>query len=363
MPWSVTPLKDREERLRAGMATGLNLKTTPGRMSNLGVVSAEVAAEVDGTHQHIAYQAKQIHAATADADNLAVKAQAVGLQRNPAVSAQGQVTFTGTDAVTVPAGTIIRYGDGREYTTNADVMIAAGTAVADVAALVPGTAGNLAEGETLALVQTIEGIAGQANVTSEITGGIDLEDLEAFRKRVLFRQQHPAQGGNDADYAVWASAVSGVGAVWVAAKEMGLGTVTVRIAADDSAGSPIPTETLRQSVEDRINGYINPVTNQWEGRPGGMEVYIVAVAGNTLDLVFAELTPNDAATLTAIADSVNAMLIERRKPGGTIRLDWISEAISKATGEDRHKLLSPVADFVCATNEIAVLGVITPPGA
>ncbi|MAO56588.1 MAG: hypothetical protein CMM61_12940, partial [Rhodospirillaceae bacterium] len=251
--------------------------------------------------------------------------------------------------------------DGREYATDAEATIAGGAAVVAVTALVAGIAGNLGAGEQLTITQTIEGVEGSAVVTTEIAGGVDLEDLEAFRQRVLFRQRYPAQGGSDPDYIVWASTVPGVAAVWVSPKEMGSGTTTVRIAADESAGGPVPSEALRQAVEDRIEGAINPVTNQWEGRPGTAEVFIVAPTANVIDLVFERLTPNNQATLDAIAESMKAMLRDRRAPAATIRFDWINEAISKATGEDTHKLASPTDDVVCGVNEIAVLGDVTPP--
>ncbi len=361
MPFPKIALATREERLRDGMATRLGLTTTPGRASNIGALSAEVAAEVDDAHTHTEHQAQQMHSATADEDNLPTIARTWGLVRKPAQAAQGQVTFTGTDAVIVPVATTIRHADGREYVTDSEVIVAAGQAVVAITTLVPGNAGNLAITENLSLINPIGSLDGTATVTAEITGGTDLEELEAFRQRVLFRQSFPPQGGHGSDYVVWATEVAGVTAAWMTEKEMGLGTVTVRISADDSLAGPIPTEALRQAVEDHLESHVNPITNQLSGRPAGMEVFVVAPTANIIDLVFETLSPSDATTLANITTSMKEMLREKATPGATIRKDWIDEAISQAVGEDHHKLTSPAVDVVCTINELAILGVITPP--
>jgi len=361
MGFEKTPLTDREQRLRDGMATRLGLTTTPGRASNLAALSAEVAAEVDDAHTHILYQAQQIHSTTAAEENLIIKARNYGLIRKPAQSATGQITFTGTDGATVAAATIIRHGDGREYLTDSEINILNGVGAVNVTASMPGIVGNLALNENLSLINPIAGIQSTATTTAIITGGTDLEEIEAFRTRVLFRQSFPPQAGHGSDYVVWATDVPGVIAAWHSDKEMGLGTVTVRFSSDDAFGGPIPTEALRQAVEDHIESHINPITNQLTGRPGGIDVFVVAPTAKIIDLVFEVLTPADATTLANIATGVNEMLRAKATPGATIYKDWIDEAISQAVGENNHKLTSPADNVVCTINELAIFGTITPP--
>lgn len=363
MPWPITDLTEREQRIRDGVAGRLNFASVPGRKSRLGALAAEIAAEVDDNHQHIAYQAQQLHAASADEENLEPRhGRRWGLLRHQPQAAAGSVTFTGTNGVELPAGTALRHADGREYRTTDAAVIAGGSAVVGVQAVETGPEGNLAAAETLTLVESLAGVASTATA-GDIEGGSALENLETYRARILFRQAHPPGGGHAADYIVWTMAVpGGITHVWVLERSQGHGTVTVRFAAYDAPDGPIPSEAMRQAVEDYIEGHLSPVTGQWEGRPSGMEVFVVAIVGNPLDLEFSELLPDTPAVRTAIRDSLAEMLRRRAVPGGTIRLDWINEAISKAVGEDRHRLTSPAADFTCTANQLATVGDITVTG-
>lgn len=365
MPWPVMPLKDRERRLREGIASRLGFASAPSRASNMGALTAETAAEVDDVHAHVAHQARQINAATADAESLeALHGRPLGLPRLQPAAATGAVTFAGVDGAIVPAGTVLRHADGRTYATASAVVIADGTAEAEIVAEQKGAAGNLDPGESLALTGSVAGVEDTATLSIAATGGTDLEGVEAYRARVLFRKAHPPGAGHEADYVVWTMQVGGgITDVWVTNRAQGHGTVTIRFATYDAPDGPIPSEALCLAVAEWIEGHVNEVTGQWEGRPAGMEVFVVRLTGKVLDLDFAELAPDTPEVRAAIAASMAEMLKRRARPGGTIRMDWINEAISRATGEDRHRLASPAADVPCGANELAVMGAITVGGA
>ncbi|WP_085908471.1 baseplate J/gp47 family protein [Kiloniella majae] len=363
MPWDTTPLQTREERLRQGIATNLGLTTTPSRMSNIGALSAEVAAEVDDIHQYISYQADQIFTTTADPENLVKHGSRVGLLPHAATPAVGAVTFTGTSGAVVPKGTELRHGAGQIYLTDEEVVLADGTATVAITAKENGVAGNLPVNEKLSPVSPLVGVSSDILLSSALVEGREKEANEAYRARVLFRQAHPPMGGADADYVVWASMVPGVSHVWVYPREQGLRTVVVRIASYDDANGPIPTDTLREKVLAHLNGHINPVTSQWTGRPAGAEVFVPELIEKPIALDFSLLQPNDSKTLAAINDNMTSMLRQRAQPGGLIRWSWITEAVSKAVGEDYHRLVTPSDDIQCAPNELAVPGPVTVNGA
>lgn len=355
MPWPITSLKDREERLRAGIAAGLKLTTTPGRMSNIGVISAEVAGEIDDVHQHIAWQAAQRFTRTANEEGLINIAAEFGMTRHAPQAAVGQITVTGTNGATLEAGSRFQDASGAFYATDSEVTIAAETATVAATAETAGTAGNIAAGTSLSLVSPVAGIAATATVSTAFTEGREIEDIEAFRSRILFRQANPPMGGSDADYVRFAFDVAGVTHAWVTPMAMGLGTVTVRIAAYDDPGGPVASETLRSRVADRINGYVNPITNQWEGRPATAQVFVVAAGLNLIDIVFDSLTPTDSKTIAAIAANIQALFRSIGEPGVTVRHSWIGGAISAAVGENYHKLATPAGDVICGTNEMPFL--------
>ena len=75
-----------------------------------------------------------------------------------ATAAGGDVTFTGTNGVAIPAGTVLQAADGTLYAVDAEATIASGTATATVTADVVGTTGNQDAGVMLTLVSPIAGV-------------------------------------------------------------------------------------------------------------------------------------------------------------------------------------------------------------
>ncbi|NVJ90885.1 MAG: baseplate J/gp47 family protein [Methylocystaceae bacterium] len=360
MPWEKTSLKVREERLRNGIASNLGLASTPGRLSNIGAMTAEIAGEVDDLHQHIDYARQQIHTKTCDEEHLKLKGARYSLPKLSATQAVGQVSFSGPDGKTISKDEVrLKHTSGVIITLDANATITDGTAVVNATAELAGNSGNLAEGELLSPISPIEGVSSEVTVSTAFTEGREEETLDAYRSRIMFREAFPPMGGNDADYVVWAKMINGVSDVWVYPKEMGLSTVTVRIAAYDDPTGPIPTEALRQKVADHIDGHINPVTGQWSGRNSGAEVFVVAPVPKVIDLDFSALVPDTEETRAAVKKAVALMLRKRSKPGVLINLDWIGEAISKAVGEDQHTLATPNAAVQCAVNELPVVGNVT----
>jgi len=352
MVWPITSLKDREERLRAGIAAGLKLTTTPGRMSNIGVLSAEIAGEIDDIHQHIAWQARQRFTRTANEEGLLDIATEFGMTRHEAKAAIGVITVTGSNGAVLPGGSRFQDAAGNFYVTASEVSISAGSATVAATAETTGIAGNLGAGTTLSLISPVAGITSAATATTAFTEGREIEEIEAFRARILFRQANPPIGGNDADYVRLAFDVAGVTHAWVTPLAMGLGTVTVRIAAYDDPTGPVASETLRQSVADHIEGYINPITNQWEGRPATAQVFVIAATLNPINLVFDSLTPTDSKTLAAIAANVQSLFRSIGEPGVRVRRSWITGAVSAAVGENYHKLAIPADDVICGVNDM-----------
>jgi len=363
MPWQKTSLKDREERLRAGIASNLGLTTTPSRLSNIAALTAEIAGEVDDLHQHIDYARQQIHTKTCDEEHLALKGARYGLLRLKDTQAVGQVTFTGADGTRIDKESVrLHHGSGVVIRLQSDVTLMGGSAVVDAIAETAGNAGNLAKDSLLSPLSPIEGVSSEVTVSTAFTGGLEGEAVESYRARIMFREAFPPMGGNDADYVVWAKMVHGVSNVWVYPTEMGLGTVTVRFAAYDDPTGPIPSDALRQTVADHIDGHINPITGQWSGRPSGTQVFVVKPDEKVIDLDFETLVPDTPDTRTALKDSVAAMLRQRAKPGVLIHLDWITAACSNAIGEDHHTLATPHTAIQCAKNELPVVGSITVKG-
>lgn len=265
--------------------------------------------------------------------------------------AQGPVTFTGTDGSVIAADTLLQASDGREYTTLAEVTIAGGVATTDVQAVEAGAAGKLDAGAALTLVDTIAGVAPAVTVAAGgIAGGRDDETPDSLYGRFTQRVQNPAHGGNDEDYKGWVKDVVGDTRVWVYGGLDGDDTVQVFFVLDDDPVSIIPdAPTVAQ-----VAAYITDPAR----KPVAASVGVYAPTPRVIDFTIAAV-PNTADVRAAIQTELADLFRRESDLGGTIPLSHFNEAISLAEGETDHNMPVPAAPVACATNEIAVLGVIT----
>ena len=318
------------------------------RRSVLGALGRTLAGASHELHGRLDFISRQVIIDTAEAEYLERWSSVWGVRRKAAEYAVGSITFTGTNAAFIPAGTVLQRQDGARFETTAAGTIAAGTATVAVEAQEAGAAGNTAAGAALTLLQPIAGVQSAATVAGDgLQNGSDTEDDDGLRARLLARIQEPPQGGAGADYVTWALEVPGVTRAWVYPQEMGAGTVTVRFVRDDDPNI-IPSE----AEVDAVAAYIE------ERRPVTAEVFVVAPIGTALNMTIA-ISPDATAVRAAIEAELRDLLTREAEPGGTILVSHLREAISIASGEYDHDLISPSANVVSGTGVIPVLGTIT----
>ncbi|PCJ57842.1 MAG: baseplate J protein [Rhodospirillaceae bacterium] len=320
------------------------------RRTVLGVLARVISGGDHGLYGFIQDTAKQILPDTADAEILARHAAIWGVARSAAAFATGNVTFTGTDATVIPAGTELLRADSLRYQTDGEGTIAAGVALVTITAIDAGADGDAIAATQLSMVSPIAGINSVATIDgSGITAGADEETDAALLARVLDRIQTPPHGGAGADYVTWALDVANVTRAWVYAQELGLGTVSLRFMMDDIYGDGIPLAADVTAVQDAIDA-LRPVT---------ADLTVVAPVPTALNLTIAGLDPVTQAVKDAIATELADLIRREAIPGGTILLSHIREAVSVAAGENDHDVTVPAADVAHATGQIAVMGVIT----
>lgn len=211
MSQTIPTTQELVDQFRAFIEARLNQDTPASDRAYNNVVAADFG---------MAYTSLFKFAADAVLSNLAQTAKgaaldALGLEyetaRNLAVAAVLALTLTGTNGTVIPAGTVfVSVSTGLLYTSQDSVTIAAGTCSPVVRAQIAGSAGNLANGETLVLQNQIVGATGIPTVASTTTTGADAEGDDAYRVRVLDAQQALATGSNAASYRLWAQTVAGV---------------------------------------------------------------------------------------------------------------------------------------------------------
>lgn len=357
MPFAIPTLDDLVQR--TWRAFRANLKGSDAKLwpNNVAVSAKVMAGAVWSPFSFLEYISRQILVHTADGQWLDRHAYDWGLARLAPTYAEGKVTISGTEGVAVPAGAVVQRADGVLYDiTLGGVVGAGGTVDVSVKAQVSGRAANAVAGVAMILTSPIAGVDSDAEVADDGIGlGADLESDDSLRARILFRKRMPPHGGAAHDYVAWMREINGVTRVFVDPRTTGNSRTTIGIwfLMDELYTDGIPQSADVARAEALIDGY----------RPAGAIVEIAAPTAVPQNITIA-LSPDN----TAVRDAVRLELAEmfRREARVstltspfTLYRSLISEAVSIATGEHHHTLVSPSTDQGFTAGQIPTLGTIT----
>lgn len=336
--------------IRSDILTRLAADTTLAalRRTDAEVYARVQAAAVHTVYGYIDYLARNLLPDMADEDWLARHGNMKRCPRKAATAASGYVRWDGAaSGITVDAGVTIQRDDLVSYTTTAAASTSGGVLRVPVICDDTGTAGNTDDGITMRLTSPVEGLA-SSGVADTLEGGTDEEDLETWRGRIIERWYYTPQSGADQDYITWAKDVSGITRAWTYRHWMGVGTVGVMVASSDLV-NPVPDDTVVAAAQ----AYIEPLAPV-----AGADVYVFAPTPKTVDFHI-RLNPDTDEVRYAVMAEIRAMMLRDGVPEGTLKLSRISEAISIATGEYSHTLVSPTEDTSIDKGEIGVVGDFT----
>lgn len=357
MPFARPTLKTLIDRFRADLRTHTEGGDALLRRSVEKVLDKAVPGLTHGLHGHLAWVARQLLPDRSEGEQVLRWGTMLGMSLRPATKAVcDEAQFT-SDGTTIPVGALMQRADGIRYLVTAQ-SVTAGVVSVELEAEEPGADGNADTGTPLTLVSPIAGVDSEGSVTHAdgIHDGTDVEDIEAFRTRVLQRLGQTPRGGGPGDYERWALQVAGVTRAWETPRVNGAGTVGVQFVTDDEPGGPIPSGAKVTEVTEHIAG-LAPVTVGRAIDGAYVGVVVTAPTAHAIDPEI-QLTPDT----TAVRDAVEAELLDflRREaePGVEIPLSRFQEAISRAEGEESHVLVSP-ASIAPAAGALPVLGTIT----
>lgn len=346
---------------------GTDAQIWPNNLNVNAKVMGEIQDELMGRLDQVA---KDAFITTASWSGLVTKGGDLGLPPIAATNASGTATITSTDVLAVADGAQMQSLSGEVfYVSGASSLLAAGTLTVNIIAQTAGVAGNAAAGIALTLNSGFTG-AGASTATCVVgsggtTGGTDLEGVEAYRTRLLFRQQNPIQAGAPSDYVNWGKAISGVTRVFVERLYNGPGTLRVFVLFDDLfASTGGVSDAAHVALADAaIRAYA----------PGCAFLTIVAPQAQTINVAISNLYPNTAAVQTAVAveladafrrfgrvagnDTAVAGMDYLATPA-TFSANWIWQAISNAAGVKRFDM-SLTSDTTIAAGFVPVLGTVT----
>ncbi len=346
MPFARPTLATLRDRIVADINARLPGADARLAFSNLGVLAHVEAGAIHGVYGNLDYLSKQLMIDTAEDEYIERYAAIWGLTRIAAVAANGSLTVTGTNGVTVPTGTLFQRVDGVQYQTTVDATISGGMTTVNIVATAASASSNTLSGVTLTLISPIAGINSSATVTSGgLVSGADIETDASLRTRLLERIQTPPHGGAKADYIRWAKEVAGVTRAW--ASTPGPGLVTVYFVRDNDV-SIIPDSGEVAAVQAYIN----------ERRP--VTAVVTALAPTAVPINFTiAVTPNTTVVKAAVQAELADLILREAEPGATILLSHIRAAISQATGETDYALTVPSANVTNSASQIATMGTIT----
>jgi len=367
MPWVTPSLRQVRELVRDDVTTSLTGAAVVGN-TVLRVMADAMAGLARLILKYLDWLALQLMPDTAETEWLDRHGQiwlvnADGsLGRKAATQSSGTVGFSGTPGVVIAEGTGLVAANGASYETLEFLTLPdlpLQPAEVAVRALNPGAASNQPQGSFLALTVPISGVISDVAVI-DLRGGEEVETDEELRARILARIRQPPMGGDADDYWQWTMSIPSVTRCWVAAREMGMGTVTVRFMVDalrpETGG--FPTQEDVNVVRDYLD----------TKRPVAVRDFFVE-APVPEPINFGLTLLNDSVELrNQVAASVDAMIKEKAMcahtingqlyAGTTILAAWVSEAVNRVTNDFD---LSMVDHPMPHNGALATLGTISYP--
>lgn len=213
---------------------------------------------------------------TATGDALVELAGVFGVSRRPAGPAAGSVTITCTGTVSIPADFQNSAPNGRKYkTVTLSTAIPTGSLV-DVIALSGGADTNQDVGTVLTWDSAAIGALKSTCVVAAggLTGGVDEDDDETLRNRLLDKLAFPPGGGNASQIAEFAE--ESTASVETASVYQGLrGPASYDVAITKKGGDrTLPAATVT-FVKNYVNGQM----------PGQQDLNLTSVTAQPLDIV------------------------------------------------------------------------------
>lgn len=154
---------------------------------------------------------KQCFPQTCGLDVLKFWGSLIGVDYNEGQTTNIVIKLSDVSAASLNAGTIFKdLNSGNVYRTISQANAADGVILATAECTKPGTVGNIPVETVLNIANPLDGIPSTGIVNSISIEGTEDEEVEAYRKRVLYRFRNKAQGGSAVDYYLWATEVPGI---------------------------------------------------------------------------------------------------------------------------------------------------------
>ena len=308
-----------------------------------------LAAQIYALQVQADWVCRQSFPQTAQGEYLDHHAQLRALERKQAVAAQGTVRFSASEAIetdrTIAKGTVCMTGGLVRFETIQDVTLPAGARSIDipVRAVEAGTGGNVAAGTINIMSVAPVGISSCTN-PEPCVGGVDEEEDEALRVRVLESFRRLPNGANAAFYEQAALSFDEVAAAAVVSRPRGVGSVDVVVATQ--AG--LPDEALLAELTDYFQ----------QRREIAVDVKVRAPETICVD-VTVRIAAQKKTDREIVRQSVTNTLqnwFNGQRLGESILRAKLGDLIYRCDGVENYSILIPEQDILLQADVLPVLG-------
>jgi hypothetical protein len=383
--------KQIKETNLTNLESRLNQDSPLNDKAFLKVLAVVEAIIQTGQYKYAAERIRQNLILSATGDDLKRLGNELEVIYKDATQAELQAEITGGEGKIIPLGTSFKGElNGIQYVTTQDSTISGGTATLYLIAQTAGTVGNLNNGSELIIQVEIPDVDSIATVTDTDIFGIDDENEEVYRERVLFAYRAVRGAGTAADYKAWSEIVVGVKRVYpFAGKPLDPpgscpGDRTVFVEATETVD---PDGIAPPALLDQVRDAINTDSAGKEQVPLGLEdslLYVESIIRNEFFVKIIGLVVDagqEAALKSDISDALGNYFRNEVRPYVTgldsvfQKNDVITQNFVSAVVEDPLKLYSascsevqfsktdgvptPILTYTLADNELAKLGTVT----
>lgn len=291
---------------------------------------------------------RQCFPQTAQGENLDHHAQMRCLERKQPAYAAGSVRFYAEVASdlnrSIPAGTVCMTAGLVRFETTQAAMLTAGEMWVDVPvrALTSGAVGNVAAGTITEMAVAPVGIASCTNPEA-CSGGVDEEDDEELRARVLESFRTLPNGANAAYYRQVAMADDEVAQAAVVSRPRGIGSVDVVVASYEGIPGQELIERLQVVLEQQREIAVDLVVRAPETVGVSLAVAVEAKAGYDRQQVIERVK-------NALVGCFTGALL-----GESVLLAKLGSIIYSCEGVANYRIATPAADVAIEYTQLPVL--------
>jgi uncharacterized phage protein gp47/JayE len=362
LPYNRPSLQEIIDRIDNDFSVRVDNQSTFLQKSVFKIFSRVLGGSNHLLYDYIEFCKDQLLISTADEETLERHGAEYGIFRSVGEKAVGEIIAIGTDGIIVNADTELISASGNNYKVVTAGTVVSGSVNLDIIASDYGTDYDELVGTVLTFVSPIAGLNATATVlTGGITGGVNEDEKEQFRTKILNRKRYPPHGGIANDYVTWCKQYSGnITRAWSIEEYQGIGTIGLAFIKDNDISSIFPSEAERLAVRNHLISHYDSAIGKYVGIPVTAEpgFFVVGLDPYSVNLTI-KIYPNTSGVRAAINTSVSALIKYAGGPGYTITISQFYEAITAATGEEKSRIIYPTVDVTTAINQLHVMGTIT----